>query len=81
MALRFLADHCISNTIVQALRHATHIEGDGSGAPLAGRLSREVLTGRGEYFLDEQSVHTALRSLIQVAKGIHATKGSLRRTR
>jgi len=24
MALRFLADHCISNTIVEALRDATH---------------------------------------------------------
>jgi len=24
MALRFLADHCISNTIVQTLREATH---------------------------------------------------------
>ena len=24
MALRFLADHCISNTIVRALRNATH---------------------------------------------------------
>jgi len=24
MALRFLADHCISNTIVQTLRDATH---------------------------------------------------------
>jgi predicted nuclease of predicted toxin-antitoxin system len=24
MALRFLADHCISNTIVRALRDATH---------------------------------------------------------
>ncbi len=24
MALRFLADHCISNTIVQALRYATY---------------------------------------------------------